>query len=347
MTQDTSEALEVAKILEQLSERDCRFVQFLVSGRGPTVALVRPPGEAPRAFDLDPSGGLRSVTPATDRKLAPPDWDRLGCDADAAQRAQLIAYRPGRRAVYKVGGDAGSKLQFVKLFARRAFDSTTATLAALALRPVESLVWPSTIDQESRALVLPNAGSSSLYALSADAPFPMEALAGLLHGWRGHGTELSGSVDLETYRADALRMVARAARVTPCLRELYEAVERTRCEASMAVDLVHGDLHDKQIFVDGSSLRVIDYENARRGDGRIDVFNLAEHLRLRSLQRGDSCSEEQRSALLDAAETRSDDSFAQKATGVIRARLAAVYALRPVWSELSERLGAEAMECLR
>jgi len=54
---------------------------------------------------------------------------------------------------------------------------------------------------------------------------------------------------------------------------------------------VHGDLHDKNIFVGSSGVRFIDLDGLGCGGAEIDLGNLAAHLQLRAMQRGGGMDE--------------------------------------------------------
>jgi hypothetical protein len=51
---------------------------------------------------------------------------------------------------------------------------------------------------------------------------------------------------------------------------------------------LHGDLHDKNILVDGGVVRLLDPDSLRAGRREEDEGNLSAHVALRVLQRGDS-----------------------------------------------------------
>jgi aminoglycoside phosphotransferase (APT) family kinase protein len=106
---------------------------------------------------------------------------------------------------------------------------------------------------------------------------------------------------------------------------------------------VHGDLHDKQIFLHGDAAHLIDLEGVGSGDPNFDLANLAEHLRLRSLQQSgtdDGSADE----LMRRAGLAPDLQLRWRV--LVRARLAGVYALRPRWAQLTERLYSETCNLL-
>jgi thiamine kinase-like enzyme len=87
-----------------------------------------------------------------------------------------------------------------------------------------------------------------------------------------------------------------ALRVFPGVEEgIRAAVARLRGDVSSRAAgdrarqaTLHGDLHDKQILVESDRIVLIDLDRASSGDPAVDLGNLAAHLVLRALQRGDS-----------------------------------------------------------
>lgn len=60
--------------------------------------------------------------------------------------------------------------------------------------------------------------------------------------------------------------------------------------AAASQGLVHGDLHDKQILLDGDVVTLIDLDGAAPGPAELDIGNLEAHLILRALQQGRSAA---------------------------------------------------------
>jgi aminoglycoside phosphotransferase (APT) family kinase protein len=78
-------------------------------------------------------------------------------------------------------------------------------------------------------------------------------------------------------------------RVHPGLVGEYRrvAVELTEPEDVGRRSLVHGDLHDRNVLLDGGRGGIIDLDALGVGDPALDVGNLAAHVFLRAAQRGD------------------------------------------------------------
>lgn len=214
---------------------------------------------------------VQRVDPMVDPKL--PAIAHVGCP-DA-----LVAYRIGRRAVFQTS--AG----FVKVVRPRRLDSLIAKHRVAA----RSGVWvPSICAAESSGLVLLGAmrGTSLHHVLLRErAHLPLiEAIGaelGRFHA-RAERTELS-----DRSRPDPSRFITAAGRVWP---ECVGALQR---EAAGLPDIgdapevaIHGDLHDKNVFVGSEGVGLIDLDGLRCGHAEEDVANLAVHLELRALQAG-------------------------------------------------------------
>lgn len=251
------------------------------------TAYPRPTGHwalaRPGAYGrLDPEAGSTAVVdPARDRRL--PALDRMLPWGD------LIGYRYQRRAVLAMSEG------FVKVVR----PSRVARLVALHRSLVDAadgaldLPVPTVVDDEG-AVRLSVVGGCSLHRLlrhgAADAVLvaAAETLV-LLHGIRAPDT-------LEADAGDtASRWVAIVARAEPAgaaaLRRLAGAIDAAAA-ATGAPDptrlvVVHGDCHDKNLFVDGRRRGLIDLDGARLGAREDDVANLAVHVALRSLQAGE------------------------------------------------------------
>lgn len=78
-------------------------------------------------------------------------------------------------------------------------------------------------------------------------------------------------------------------RVHPGLVEEYQrvAVDLPEPDDGGRRSLVHGDLHDRNVLLDGGLGGIIDLDSLGVGDPALDVGNLAAHVLLRALQRGD------------------------------------------------------------
>jgi len=113
---------------------------------------------------------------------------------------------------------------------------------------------------------------------------------------------------------------------------------------------LHGDLHDKQLVVDGHSatprIGLLDVDQLSRGEAAIDVANLLVHIDLRAAQRllTPAAADLARSAFLDGLEA--DAAMLARVgqlSDLIRMRLAGLYAFRPPWRAVARRLYASVL----
>jgi hypothetical protein len=149
--------------------------------------------------------------------------------------------------------------------------------------------------------------------------------------------------DFASARDAAVKMLTKARNVDPRCAEIAERVAKLAGPRQSHEGFVHGDLHDKQLFLDGSIAWLIDLEGAGRGDANFDLVNLAEHLRLRALQRtgkDDGLCD----AMLDRFAIAREVRMAWSAC--IRARLFGVYAMRPRQAALANVLHSDASRAL-
>lgn len=254
--------------------------------------------------------------------------------------ARLVSWRPHRRAVVRIAGSDG-RIHWLKLLDPKGYRRATHAFTVLG-RPVAPmrLASPTHFLTEHAAYLAPAAPGQSLRTLLAEGrAVPLTTIAqGLL---ALAYTEVRGELpvlDFAHARTAAVNLLRKAAEMRPELLELGAALDRLPTPpAPRHPSFVHGDLHDKQLFVDEHGTTLIDLEGMAIGDPRFDLVNLAEHVRLRDVQ-----------------QTGSDSGFGDvvlarwgllpEATNtllfriVVRARLCGVYALRPRWRPLVDRL---------
>lgn len=260
--------------------------------------------------------------------------------------ADLVAWRPGRRAVLRVL--TGGGIVWLKLLDARSWRRAQRVFAALGetLAPVQ-LARPLALLPEVAGYVAPHAAGTCLRDAALGGELSTTAV---VRGVMALAyTQILG--DLPTYDFGSARTAAvKSLRQGCCLRPdlaslLARVQELAPATPPTRPGFVHGDLHDKQLFVDGSTMTLIDLEGAAVGDSRFDVVNLAEHLRLRELQRG-GASRGLAEHLLTRCALHPDDLTTVAWRTVVRARLCGVYALRPRWSLLVDQLRTETMTLL-
>jgi aminoglycoside phosphotransferase (APT) family kinase protein len=150
--------------------------------------------------------------------------------------------------------------------------------------------------------------------------------------------------DFAGARDAAVRMLDKGLVLEASLEALRAAVAAVTCGPAEELGTVHGDLHDKQVFFGPDAAMLIDLESMGHGDPRFDQANLAEHLRLRSLQQSGADDGVGAHVLDQLGFAPGPDRNAHLA--VVRARLCGVYALRPRWKSLVHRLRDETLSLI-
>ncbi|MEW6745089.1 MAG: phosphotransferase [Planctomycetota bacterium] len=336
---------------------------------GGAAAVFRSPQQPPEALGLVPASNtaigavdLVRLVPEGDARLpgAALVSNREYLEGELApvigrfESVHLVSYHPERRAVYRVQGwwDNAPRVVFLKLLARSAFERALATLrrlpaASCSIHLITPILW---LEPEA-AHVTPTAPGECLHSrlMRGDAP-PIDRLAGLLRSIRGIPvTTPMRPHTLSDERDVTVRWLKRACILRPELAPLLELVHAVRDPAGdSASSFLHRDLHDKQIFVDGEELAIIDLDGIGLGHALIDAVNLAEHLRLRSLQEPTLCGHLATASrdLLRLLDIDIHDPLVCYLQGLTRARLAGVYAHRPLSHDLAETLAREATSIL-
>jgi len=318
-------------------------------GDTPTATLRRD-GEVPRVFQRT-NGRVDEIRPHDDdgligrALLADPAalQDALRDHTGPIASADVVAWRPRRRAVVRIAGNDG-RVHWLKLLDAKSHRRAQRAFAALG-RPVAPItpMTPAAALPAHGAFLAANAPGRSLRSILAiGGPLPLTTVAhGLIAlGYCDVGDDVP-FVDFAKTRTAAIDLLQKATAVRADLHELANGLaELAAVPAPRLVGFVHGDLHDKQIFVDGERTFLIDLEGLGIGDSRFDIANLAEHVRLRELQQNGTDS-----GLADDVAARCGlsptDPEALAFRVVVRARLCGVYALRPRWHALVDRLVAE------
>ncbi|MFD1719464.1 phosphotransferase [Georgenia deserti] len=319
------------------------------------AALVETAGTLAASAVRDGHGhcGYRPARPRAPRTPEPPDDDRLPglTPTLALPGARLVSHRTGRRAVVAVDGAAGT--EYVKVVRPRRTADVADRLRRLA--PLRTVAVPRLLDVDQRAgtLRLTSVGRTTL--LEAGRSLGPDTLA---RTWAGVGRAVS---ELHALDPTGLPTHDAAAEVAAMTRAVDRAVEAGRIDPDVAGDAVahaaerlrhlpvapylgmlHRDLHDKQVLLDGEGeLGLIDVDTLAMGERALDVANLLVHLDLRVRQgllgarRAAVAQEAFRAALPD--EPCLWKRVPDYATAT-RVRLAGVYAIRPRWQDLATEL---------
>lgn len=279
-----------------------------------------------------------------------PDRDeRLPGLAAALERGRLVAHRPGRRAVVHTGG---SYLKVLPPKRARALVDRLTTVAPL-LPPNLRAPGVLSVDAVLGIVEIESMAGTSFHDL----------LVGNDRDARAAAIELAaqlvaafGAVDVTRVAlpeagdgGDSRAWAATIAGIHPTLAVVHAPVVdrleylRDRYLIERPLGLVHGDLHDRNLLLGDRSGAIIDLDSVGLGDPAIDLGNLAAHLVLRAMQRGDTPTggRGEAEALLDVA-----GATAAHRVHVARTlhRLSCVYRLRARWAYLSNDLLAASAE---
>lgn len=230
---------------------------------------------------VDPErGSLRRVDPADDRKLP-----ALG---PALRRGDLIGYRVGRRAVI-AAGDVFVKVVRPSRVARLVgiHDAMAGTGTALEFSHVVATTEDGSVDLSvvrGRSLhdLLRHGADTDVIAAAADALAALHAVtppAVLERGAPDTAARWVGTV-ARAERGAARSLMSLAAAVDGAVAAV------SRRAGGIPPVVVHGDCHDKNVFLDRDAPAFIDLDGARLGLREEDVSNLAVHVALRALQAG-------------------------------------------------------------
>ena len=255
--------------------------------------------------------------------------------------ATLVAHRPERRAVVRV-----DPARYVKVVRP---GRTAAVVGPLARDGLEGIRVPRVLDVDPAAglVTLSALPGQTLLERLGDRGRPDHELAlevkqvgaavRILHD---HGRDVAKPSAVYA-GAEETEAAARWLEATERFGLLDPARWRGRLEAVGALlspgppelVLLHRDLHDKQVLLDGvGPVGLIDLDLAAYGDPALDLANLLVHLDLRALQ--GVCSDERARACSSAyLEGYSPDPAVLGRLGshaaVTRLRLAGVYSFRP------------------
>ncbi|MEZ4416592.1 MAG: hypothetical protein R3E10_12665 [Gemmatimonadota bacterium] len=258
-----------------------------------------------------------------------------------------VTYRRGRRAVLRIASAEHGEVRYLKLLSRKALKKAHRAVKTVRHLGLDCVLLPRHLHEGFAALVFDELSEPSLHDRlwagdDVDLAPVLEGLAAL--------KSASPSTDLPrrnvaSERESAELLLRTSVSFLPGLGPLLDALRHVSLPELDGVGLIHGDLHDKQIFFQQGEMRLIDAESLAVGAIEVDLVNLAEHLRLRGLQGCEgapACAER----LWAEADLDRSDPAIQALSALVRARLAAVYARRPWWWGLSLQLADEAVAML-
>src|SRR5262245_55278264 len=344
------ERSDLLRLLAAMPQPDQNTEVILRPDGDRALAMVRTVGAPPRAFVLGGSG-VEELEPAADPELAAARLFEkksrllraLAPALPDAESAQLVAWRPGKRAVVRVQAPSGT--WFVKFLDRKTYRRAERTFAQLAAAPLPLVFARATAFlPEHHAYVAPAAAGTCLRELFATqapvdrAPVDWALLDAAVHALAATPVDDEGPrIDFATAQDAGVRMLQKGQVLVPDLAPLAPRLAALTAPATVRAGFVHGDLHDRQLFLTHERVHLIDLEGVGHGDANFDLVNLAEQARLRALQQA-GADDGIGSAFLDRfalADVRLRWAIC------VRARLCGVYALRPRWSALTARLAGE------
>ncbi len=225
--------------------------------------------------------------------LAYPNDARLPFLAHWEERgASVQSWRPGRRAVYR--WQRGVDSEYVKVLRPADLGAMQKLFNQCGERLKSAgVVVPQEIEAASSSLIFPAARGVPLHdRIKTRTGLDLESLAQSLAGFRDRCRILTYRPSCRAFAVeDELFVVQKflrlAARVEPRTAARVESAYR-RLDSTAARrerwSMLHRDLHDKQIFLDGASVSFIDVDTLAMGPLALDPCNLAAHLILRELQ---------------------------------------------------------------
>lgn len=270
------------------------------------------------------------------------------CGIPGPLRWSVLTHRLGRRAVLRVSGEGVGRCRYVKLLTPKAYGRALRSFSALHEGARRRTAVPVVADESLSALVFDEVPGVSVHdSLWVGDPIDVKRVLAGVAAFASR--EPDGSLprrDLATERASALRALELSGRIQGTPAPLEELLRATwRMPDLPGKSLLHGDLHDKQLFVDGRDLHFIDAEGVARGSPFIDLINLSEHFRLRGAQ-GCPGGPALAARLESEAGVEPGDPGVRVLRGLTRARLAGIYGCRPWWWGMAAGLAGEAASLL-
>ncbi len=263
-----------------------------------------------------------------------------------AARGEIVAYRVGRRATLRI---REPELQFVKLLPPDRLDAVLRRWQlAGAGATAGSYDVPAVVgcEPELGAIRLAPLPGVSLHDVLAAGPLTAAHLEDLAVGLLAfHRAGFAAELDAVSEPRSLAQWCAIVAPFDPGLAQACAGAAETLAAMPLppaGVGVVHGDLHDRNLFLAAGRVGLLDLDGLRRGDPSEDVGNFAAHFVLRATQHGGDATAGAAAARawIDAY-ARGDDAMrraARIATAGALVRLACVYRFRSRWVALPPRL---------
>lgn len=200
--------------------------------------------------------------------------------------AALVVHRPERRAVVRLTAASGGAATYAKVV--RSAAAATAGAQAAAVVPLRT---PKLLGVEERVLRWSQLPGVPLHTVLAETG-TISRLPAVGRAVRAlHDTVPPPGARLHDATAEVGVIDAWLARTSPYDPGLVRSLEPTRDTVAARLGagrgplaLVHRDLHDKQLLLDGDDVGLLDFDLLAAGEAALDLANLLVHLELRSLQ---------------------------------------------------------------
>jgi len=234
--------------------------------------------------DPDGTWGLLDPEAGTSRVVDPVKDPELPAMSAALQRGSLMGYRVGRRAIVALPHS------FIKVVRPQRTERLVDTHRLLA-ESCPSVSFPQVLhsDQSGWMELTPVPGRSLHQLLRSQHPSPtvldaLDEIGSALAAF--HSTTPPSALAPRNIDAAAL-WIGTICRAEPNAEpELIRIAEFLPPLPPAPCTMVHGDLHDKNIFASTSGVAMIDLDGVGLGSAEDDVANLSVHIQLRSLQAG-------------------------------------------------------------
>lgn len=255
--------------------------------------------------------------------------------------AQLLAHRPGRRAVVRLASG-----RYVKLVRPGRAGPVAARHRALAELTAGLADVPEVLGVSDDRVELAAMSGVPPLSLAAGAPVAwrkawhqVSAVLVRMAGADPDGLAVhDAAAEVEVTRSWVARAVA-AGRLPE--REVDRLLAWLLEGVPTALGAAHRDLHDGQLLIADGRLGLLDPDTLAAAEPALDLANLLVHLQLRVEQGllGAESAREASAILRDAADRLPPGTTDRVAayTRATRLRLAAVYSLRPRWHDLAQR----------
>ncbi len=314
-----------------------------------------------------PAYGVYDAHSDSFMEVNPEDDAGLPALARWLSHGELVKYRVGRRATIRIPAGPTGPGAYVKVMpphkARKVLRRHRGVERALASLTSRTPVIPAIQDaapDEGVVVVAALPGRSLRDIILERSPFADRALEICATAVAQFHQIPGAALDVPQLRPAAMEprdyaalAIEHAPDRASAYRSALEEVEKAIAEGMRNLDrVVHGDLHDGNLLVEDDRPAILDLDLVHRGDPMEDIGNLAAHLFLRGLQRGDGIQEARRmsdafihaySRAGGAVDRRSVRGFGAS----VLFRLSSIYLFRRRWRTLTDTLLAECVRWVR